>query len=61
MAKKLPKSARKHLRQQKARIRREGLNIEEEKKQVSKLYQKFLPISAASPGDVAEETKQKTD
>ena len=37
-----PKSIRKHIRFQKARIRREVLSLEEQEKQIEQLYQKFL-------------------
>lgn len=40
--KKLPKSLRKFIRQEKARIRREILDIKEQEKLISELYQKFL-------------------
>jgi hypothetical protein len=40
--KKLPKSLRKFIRQEKARIRREVLDIKEQEKQIQKLYEKFL-------------------
>lgn len=39
MNKKLPKSIRKYIRKQKARIRREILNLAEQKKKVSEIYQ----------------------
>lgn len=43
MAKKrLPQSIRKHIRQEKARIRREFLDPKEQEKQINNLYQKFL-------------------
>lgn len=38
---KLPKSVRKHIRLEKARMRREGLDVKEKEKQISELYQKF--------------------
>ena len=40
--KRLPKSIRKFIRREKSRIRREVLGIEEQKKLINKLYQKFL-------------------
>ena len=40
--KKMPKSIRKHIRQEKARIRREVLNLKKQKELINKLYQKFL-------------------
>ena len=41
--KKLPKSIRKYIRKEKARIRREVLDIKEQKRLINELYQKFLP------------------
>lgn len=41
MKKKLPKSIRKHIRKEKARIRREVFDVEEQKKLISKLYEKY--------------------
>lgn len=38
---KLPKGIRKHIRQEKARIRREVLDIDEQKKLIDELYKKF--------------------
>ena len=40
--KRLPKSLRKYIRQEKARIRREILNIKEQEKQIQQLYQKIF-------------------
>ena len=39
--KRLPKSIRKHIRKEKARIRREVLNLEERRKLIDELYRKF--------------------
>lgn len=39
--KKLPKSIRKHIQKEKARIRREVFDIEEQKRLINELYQKF--------------------
>ena len=38
---KLPKSVRKHIRLEKARMRREGLDVKEKEKQISELYKSF--------------------
>jgi len=38
--KKLPKSIRKHLRQEKARLRRDVLDSKEQKKQINDLYKR---------------------
>ncbi len=43
MKKRIPKSLRKHIRQEKSRIRREVLNIKEQKKKIQELYQKLFP------------------
>ena len=39
--KKLPKSLRKFIRKEKARIRREVLDLKEQEKQIKQLYEKF--------------------
>jgi len=41
--KKLPKSLRKYLRQEKARLRREILDLAEQEKQIKELLEKVLP------------------
>jgi len=41
MKKKLPKSIRKYIRKEKARIRREVLDLKEQEKQIKQLYEKF--------------------
>ena len=38
----MPKSLRKHIRQEKARIRREILNVKEQEKLINELYQKLI-------------------
>ena len=48
MTKKLPKSLRKYIRQEKARIRREVLDLKEQEKQIQELYQKLHAKSARS-------------
>lgn len=40
--KRLPKSIRKYIRKEKARIRKEILDLEKQKEEIQKLYQKFL-------------------
>ena len=40
--KRLPKSLRKYIRQEKARIRREVLDIQQQKELINKLYQRFF-------------------
>jgi len=40
--KRLPKSIRKFIRKEKAKIRREIKDLEEQKRQISQLYQKFI-------------------
>ncbi len=42
MKKKLPRSIRKYIRKEKARIRREVLDLEERKTLIGQLYNKFL-------------------
>jgi len=43
---KLPKSLRKYIRKEKARIRREVLDIKEQKRLIQELYKKFLKTLA---------------
>jgi len=38
----MPKSLRKYIRREKARIRREVLDLKEQEKLINKLYEKFL-------------------
>ena len=45
--KKLPKSIRKYIRKEKARIRREVLDLKEQVKLIDELYQKFFKIKSA--------------
>jgi len=42
MKRRLPKSLRKYIRKEKARIRREVLDLKEQEKLINELYQKFL-------------------
>jgi len=42
MAGKLPKSIRKYIRKEKARIRREISDLKEQERLIKELYQKFL-------------------
>jgi len=42
MKKRLPKSAKKYIRKEKARIRRQFFDIKEQEELIKKLYQKFL-------------------
>ena len=42
MEKKLSQSVRKHIRKEKARIRREVLDLKEQEKSIKKLYEKFF-------------------
>ena len=46
--KKLPKSLRKYIRLEKARIRREILDFKEQGVKIDELYKKFLKIPALS-------------
>jgi len=46
MKRKLPKSLRKYIRKEKARIRREVLDIKEQKRLIQELYKKFLKTLA---------------
>jgi len=42
--KRLSKSLRKHIRLEKARIRREVLDLRDQQEQISQLYQKFFKV-----------------
>ena len=46
--KKLPKSIRKYIRREKALIRREVLDLVEQKRLINELYQRFLPKTKVS-------------
>ncbi|MGB9743415.1 MAG: hypothetical protein ACPLW9_01740 [Minisyncoccales bacterium] len=48
MKKKLPKSIRKYIRQEKARIRREVLDLAKQEEMIKQLYTRFLKISNSS-------------
>lgn len=41
MAKKLPKGIKKHIRQEKARIRKQVMNVEEQEKLIAELKSRF--------------------
>ena len=45
MKKKFPKGIRKHIRKEKARIRRQILDLKEQDKLINELYKKFPPAS----------------
>ena len=54
--KRLPKSLRKFIRKEKARIRREVLDLKEQERLINELYQKFLK----TPVIIKEKIEQKT-
>lgn len=54
--KRLPKSLRKFIRKEKARIRREVLDLKEQERLINDLYQKFFKTSIKT----AEKVEQKT-
>lgn len=49
MKKRLPKSIRKYIRQEKARLRREVFDLEKQKELINQLYQKFKAKDAQCP------------
>lgn len=49
--KKLPKSVRKHIREEKARIRREVLDPERRQELINQLYDKFLKQKDKNEGE----------
>lgn len=55
--KKLPNSIRKHIRKQKAQIRRKFSDVETQKKEIADLYAKFL--SGAEPAEKVAEAPKK--
>ena len=56
---KLPKSIRKFIRKEKARIRREVLNIKEQKELINELHPKFLKIKSTPEKDYAKQKIQQ--
>jgi len=48
-SKKLPRSIRKHIRKEKARIRREVFDIKEQEKLISELYVRFKQRQSPPP------------
>jgi len=54
--KRLPRSLRKFIRKEKARIRREVLDSKEQERLINELYQKFFRI----PDKTEEKVEQKT-
>jgi len=56
MKKKLPKSIRKFIRKEKARIRREVLDLKKQQELINELYKKFLK----EPTKNKEKSPQKT-
>jgi len=49
MAKSLPKGIRKYIRKEKARIRREVFDVEEQEKQIKELYEKIISQKKHNP------------
>mgnify|MGYP001575397953 FL=1 len=56
--KRLPKSIRKYIRREKARIRREVLDLKEQERLIQELYQKFFKIPLVIKKE--EKIEQKT-
>lgn len=57
MKNKMPRSIRKHIRNEKARIRREFSNTKEQKERISKLYQGFSKQEATVKAEAKKEEK----
>ncbi len=57
--KKLSKSLRKHIRTEKARIRREFFDKKEQEKKIEKLYNPDKPVKKAKPSSSAKATADK--
>ncbi len=47
MLKKLPKSVKKYIRREKARIRRQFFDVKEQEKLIQELYQRFFKKNAS--------------
>ena len=58
MPQKLPKSVRKYIRKEKARIRRQVLDLKEQERLINELYQKFLKKEKKSVLDNQEKNKK---
>jgi hypothetical protein len=57
MKNKMPRSVRKHIRNEKARIRREFSSTKEQKERISKLYQGFSKQEATVKAEEKKEEK----
>jgi endonuclease V-like protein UPF0215 family len=55
--KRLPKSIRKFIRLQKARVRREVLDLEEQERLIKELYERFLKVPAKEKRKVVQKSK----
>lgn len=58
MKRKLPKSLRKYIRREKARIRREVLDLKEQEKLIGEIHEKFLKKSEKV--EIKKNDKEKT-
>jgi len=57
--KKLPKSVRKHIRQEKARIRREILDFKEQEKKIKELYENLGGLAKTEIRDYNETNEEQ--
>lgn len=58
--KKLPKSIRKYIRREKARIRREVLSLKEQERLINEIYQKLrVPSKVNKEKKIEQKTSQK--
>ena len=57
--KRLPKSLRKFIRREKARIRREVLDLKEQERLIDEVYQKFLKTPIKSEKKIEQKVDQK--
>ena len=57
MSKRLPKSIRKYIRKEKARIRREVFDLKEQEKLINQLYERIQPVKTyrISSGELSKE------
>lgn len=60
MKKKLARGIRKHIRREKARIRRDIFDVKEQKRLIDELYMKFIPGAQKEIQEKPEAQKQET-
>lgn len=63
MSKRLPKSIRKYIRKEKARIRREVFDLKEQERLINQLYERIQPVKTyrISSGELSKEKSIKKE